>query len=133
MRRTKTKPYLFKGERRLYVRFDLDTEAKLGTEEGRIIPARVVNIGMGGVRVRIDSGELLQHIHIDEGNTCYILIKNNPNFKAKAEIRWVAREKDFVEMGMKFVECSDVGILEKIVRRLTSSGKDEAPVEEKAV
>lgn len=84
-------------DRRVYTRYEINVEAKAGLTSGMILPASVIDISAEGIKLRFDS---LPPLRIDD--ELYIVIQGEKPLKIKGKIKWIKKEKNNTEIGVRF-------------------------------
>lgn len=87
------------ADKRYYTRYKISLEGRVATERGVTFPVEIVDISAEGARLKTDF-----QISLIEGDCINLVIKWRSSIKAKAEVRWVRKEKLFTELGIRFTE-----------------------------
>lgn len=89
-------------DRRRYVRYRIKLKGKAATKEGYHFPVEILDISIEGARFKTD-----QDIPLEKKDTIYLLMKWNFPIKAESEIKWIKKEKSYIQFGVQFVKMSN--------------------------
>jgi len=87
------------ADKRYYTRYKVSLKGRVATEKGFSFPVEVLDVSTEGARLRTDS-----KISLVEDESVNIVIKWKVSIKAKAEVRWIKKDKFFTEFGVRFTE-----------------------------